>query len=612
MKATHALSHARVAAGATTKLDLLVTFSADADTARRGLNVALVIDRSGSMAGSPLRHAITAAQSLVNQLADDDRVAVVIYDDTVETIVESQPASNRRAINAKIGDVRAAGCTNLHGGWKAGCTSVRFEQSPERVNRVLLLTDGQANEGLRDPDKLVAEARDQARQGIVTTTLGFGAQFNEDLLIGMAQAGEGHFYYIQSPEDAEGVFAIELEGLASLAAQGLVATIAPAPGVAVDAVLNRYPSESQGGATRATVGDVYGVEGRQLAVGLSVTVGASSGPATIATLAFEYQAVVDGAVRSLRGELPIVVDVVSRDEAEAEVRNRDVVAQALRLRIARAKEDAVALGDKGDHGGAAARLRTMIDALRADPLAESFEIAEEIEHLEHYADAFAKKRFDAVARKELRDQSYQATTRSREDLALRGAAGGSAAALEAVSKSEGGVVVRCERQGGKLRVHVASDGYDAQRNVQFPRSLREDGVSYVVDAVAPSADGSFYRVSGAIRRLVRPGEEAPAGRAKSAATAAGKASSAKAAKAPATAADLPTTTAVGSGVLVQCVKEGSKLRARVVSDGFDPNWNIRFPRSIREVGVLFVVDEVTEAAGGGSYVAAGEIKRLVQ
>ena len=65
-------------------------------------------------------------------------------------------------------------------------------------------------------------------------------------------------------------------------------------------------------------------------------------------------------------------------------------------------------------------------------------------------------------------------------------------------------------------------------------------------------------------------------------------------------------------MLVQCVKEGVKLRARVVSDGFNPNWNIRFPRSIRELGILYVCDQVVEASTGGSYVATGEVKRLIQ
>lgn len=78
------------------------------------------------------------------------------------------------------------------------------------------------------------------------------------------------------------------------------------------------------------------------------------------------------------------------------------------------------------------------------------------------------------------------------------------------------------------------------------------------------------------------------------------------------AADLETTDAVGDGVLVQCVREGSKLRARVVSDGYDPDYNMRFPRDIRDEGTLYVVDEVIEGPGGKSYIACGKIRRLVQ
>ena len=88
--------------------------------------------------------------------------------------------------------------------------------------------------------------------------------------------------------------------------------------------------------------------------------------------------------------------------------------------------------------------------------------------------------------------------------------------------------------------------------------------------------------------------------------------SGKASTVSCTAADLPTTNAVGDGILVQCVQEKSKLRARVVSDGYDPNFNMRFPRSIREVGVLYVVDEVILGPGGNSYIACGDIKRLIQ
>ena len=80
---------------------------------------------------------------------------------------------------------------------------------------------------------------------------------------------------------------------------------------------------------------------------------------------------------------------------------------------------------------------------------------------------------------------------------------------------------------------------------------------------------------------------------------------------PTTLADLEETDTVGNGVLVQCVQDKSKLRARLVSDGFDPNWNIRFPGGIRQENVLFVVDRVNPGPGN-TYIASGDIKRFVQ
>jgi len=353
---------------------------------------------------------------------------------------------------------------------------------------------------------------------------------------------------------------------------------------------------------------------RSLAIELSIEAVRAEGPLTVGTLAYTYQSIVDGSIRELSGELPVVVSAASKEQAESAAPDKTVSAQVSRLRIAKVKDEAIELADKGNLVAASKKLREALEQLRTSLAAESFEVAEEIEQLEHYAQRFESKRYDGVIRKEMRDQSYQASTRSRGDLALRGTAGGSADSLAAVSDAGQGVVLRCEREGGKLRIRVVSDGYDGGRNVQFPRSVREEGVTYVVDSITPSADGSFYRVEGTVRRLVVPGQERAAGARASGGNGGGAPAkkSSKPAKVPATAADLEEAASIGTGVLVQCVKEGSKLRARVVSDGFDPNWNIRFPRSIREEGTLYVVDEVVEAASGGSYIANGNIRRMVQ
>jgi len=611
MKALFTLSRPVLPVGTSSKVDLLVSFRAEApSSARRGLNLSLVIDRSGSMAGAPLKHALQASRNLVERMGPEDWISIVAYDDNPTTVLAPQQVKDKAAIGAALSSVNAAGCTNLTGGWLQGVGHVKGQQRQERINRVLLLTDGQANVGITDPQQILARVKETAATGITTTALGFGSHFNEDLLIGMAGAGEGHFYFIQSPDEAEGVFGIEMEGLSSVAAQNLVVTIQPAPSVKVSSVLNRYRFEARGQHVEVGLGEVYTTEERQLAMELSVDAGAQPGSVQLVTLAYKYQALVDGALKDFSGELAVPVTLGSEEEANALSADKNVLAQTNRLRIAQVKDRAVELADGGDYKGASQQLRNTISALSANIDKSSFDIVEEVEQLEHYARRLESRKFDSVIRKEMRDQSYQAGTRNRGDLALRGTAGGSADELEAVSSAEGAIVVKCERGGGKLRVRSMSEGYDASFNIQFPRSLREEGVTYVVEKLVPSADGTFYRAQGAIKRLVLPGQERTA-RASSGGSAPRK-SNGKAAKVTGSAKDLPTTHTVGSGVLVQCVKEGSKLRARVVSDGYDPNFNMRFPRDIREEGILYVVDEVLPVAGGGQYMACGEIKRLVQ
>jgi Ca-activated chloride channel family protein len=615
VRATYALSKSTIPVGESSRLSLVVRFGKDetpAGAVRRPLNLSLVLDRSGSMAGTPLKQATLAAQALVRELADQDRVSVVIYDDNVETIVPSDLAKNRSSIVDRIGKVRAGGCTNLSGGWLEGCKIVKDHASTEHVNRVLLLTDGQANVGVTDPQVLIKTAQQKAGEGVVTTTLGFGKGFNEDLLIGMARAAEGNFYFIESPEDVTEVFKIELEGLSSVIGQNLVASVRPSDAAEHGWVLNKYKIEEKGDDLVVTLGDVYAVEDKLLAMDLQIKPKAE-GTLEVAKIAYSYQAVVDGAIKDLKGEMVVTVEAAAAERAAAAAPDLAVVSDASRLQTARRKDEAVELADKGDLKAAADKLRAMADELRKSPLAAQFEFAEEIDQLEHFAARLEKRSYDGDVRKELRDQSYQAGTRNRADLAQRGTAGGSASSLSTVTSADGGVTLKCERHGGKLRVHVVSDGFDPSRNVQFPRAVREEGVTYLVDKVVPSADGTFYRVEGAIRRLLRPGETASASpRRASSASSSAAAKPAKAAKTPATAADLPTTTEVGTGVIIQCVPEGSKLRARVVSDGYNPDWNIRFPRSIRELGVLYVADQVVEVAGGGQYAAQGEIKRLIQ
>jgi Ca-activated chloride channel family protein len=608
MQANYSLSYPLIATNTPATVDLILNFNAQtqAETSpRRPLNLSLVIDRSGSMAGQSLRYAIKAAQQLVESLTADDIVSVVIYDDQPETILTPQTVEDKAAICKQIGRIRAGGCTNLIGGWLMGCDCVKSQQTSDRLNRVLLLTDGQANMGITDPKVLTKTAKNQAETGIITTTLGFGTSFNEDLLISMADAAGGNFYFIQSPEDVAQVFRIELESLTAVVAQNLTVKLQPETGVKITEVLNNYRSNRQGEQLELFLGDVYQVEAKQLALQLSIPPQANPGDIKLVTVTYDYQTLVEDSIQSQSEQFPISVIIGSEEQASQSQLNSTVLEQTSQLRIARLKDEAIALADQGQYKQAAEKLRSAVEDIRGKLLDEIFEIAEEIEQLNYYAQRIENQSLDAATRKEMRDQSYQTRNRSRSDLKLRGITSGNASSLPGVEEAGDGILLKCFREGGKLRVRIISEGYNSDFNVQFPRNIRQEGVTYVVDEITLSPKGDFYRVKGDIRRLgtatqteLNPTQT--------------RSKSLQAAKATGSYEDLETVDDVGNGILVQCVKEGRKLRARVVSDGYNPDFNIRFPRNIRAEGVLYVVDEVRESSDGKSYAAYGKIRRLLQ
>ncbi|MEH2261283.1 vWA domain-containing protein [Nostoc sp.] len=609
IKTSYEFDQSILPAGSSLKTNILLRFRAEvAEFPRRNLNLSLVIDRSGSMAGAPLHHALKAAESVVDQLEPDDILSVVVYDDEIDSVVPPQAVTNKATLKNSIRKVRAGGITNLSGGWLKGCEHVKTRLDPQKINRVLLLTDGHANMGIQDPKVLTATSAQKAEEGITTTTLGFAQGFNEDLLIGMARAATGNFYFIQSIDDATEVFSIELDSLRAVVGQNLKVTLELADGVSlVDTLSLAKVSQSDTGQAVITLGELY--EGEDKLLGLSLAISSAQvGELPVMKLHYSADVVQNDLIQSVSGTADVIAKVGTVEEV-AFASTSNIILELSRLTIAKAKETALDLAEHGKHQQAEEILRTVVKDLRDKGLNENFEIAEEIDQLEYFAGRIAQKALGNAGRKELRDQSYQTMNRNRNDLVGRGVtAGDEVYAMPVVNEVGSGVELHCVREGGKLRVKVISEGYDSTKNIQFPRSIRAEGARYVVEELELSSEGTFYRVRGNITRFAQPGATdifiAP--------IQSNVAYTGKASKGPASAADLPTTDTVNDAILVQCVKDGSKLRARVVSDGYEPDWNMRFPRSVREEGMLYVVDEVKTAPDGKSYIACGEIKRFMQ
>ncbi|MSR72635.1 MAG: hypothetical protein CK519_01740 [Opitutia bacterium] len=199
----------RAAADATYALVRIVAPEAPASTesvVRTPLDIALVIDRSGSMSGQPLGTAKECAVRIVKGLRPDDRISIVTFDDEINIVQALTAVGDAKDIEARVRSIQSGGSTNLFGGWEEGAKQLAPFIKKDRIARVILLSDGQANQGLINESEIFTHVSKLAGTGITTSTIGLGHDFNESLLAGMAKSGEGVANFGQKPEDLDEAF----------------------------------------------------------------------------------------------------------------------------------------------------------------------------------------------------------------------------------------------------------------------------------------------------------------------------------------------------------------------------------------------------------------------
>ncbi len=323
--------------------------------ARPPVNLALVIDRSGSMSGDKIEKAREAALEAVRQLAADDIVSVIAYDSRVETLVPAQRVGNRRRLEEAIRGLEATGNTALYGGVVRGADEVRrFSEDGRYVNRVILLSDGQANVGPSSPEELGRLGASLMREGIAVTTIGLGLGFNEDLMTRLAQRSDGNTYFVEDSSDLPRIFAAELGDVLNVVARRVVIEIEFPEGVRPLRFVGRDGAIRERTA-ELMLSQIYGGQEKFALIEVEVSAADAGREREIARARVSYE----DALEQREATLTAVRNVrFSAKEADVvKSANHQVQADYAANVIALAKDEAIALVDANRREAAGARLR---------------------------------------------------------------------------------------------------------------------------------------------------------------------------------------------------------------------------------------------------------------
>ena len=214
----------------------LTGFELESEKERQPVNVAIVIDKSGSMQGDKIVQARKAAIQAVDRLRDDDIVSIITYDSVVTVVVPATKASDREQIKKKIQSIRAGGNTALFAGVSKAAGEARKFLDDQRVNRIILLSDGKANVGPSTPAELEQLGQSLIKEGISVSTLGLGLGYNENLMSRLALASSGNHVFIEDAENLVQVFQNEFDDVMSVVAQKIKIKAKLAEGI-------RFPSK---------------------------------------------------------------------------------------------------------------------------------------------------------------------------------------------------------------------------------------------------------------------------------------------------------------------------------------------------------------------------------
>jgi Ca-activated chloride channel family protein len=329
---------------------------------RSPLNISLVLDRSGSMSGEKLQYVKEAALHVLDLLDEQDVASVVVYDDRVETLVTAGKITEgyRRQAKNLVQTIRSGNSTFLSGGWLKGCEQVASIADGQTINRTLLLTDGQANVGIQDPEELATHARELFRRGVSTSCFGVGTGYDEHLLEGMANNGGGNFHFLETTNAIPVVFEREFNELVDISLREVEVVVKLSKGVRAH-VSAGWPHEFRENRLILSLGSLYAGRTQRIYIKLTIDPVTSADELVFpCTLRGKDK---NDYVVDLNAEIKFAFK--TNDEEEKAEQDNELLERFTEVDMADKANEALKLERAGDRAGANVLYQTSIDEHQA-------------------------------------------------------------------------------------------------------------------------------------------------------------------------------------------------------------------------------------------------------
>ena len=308
------------------------------------LNVALVIDKSGSMQGEKLRCAKDAAIIAVKRLRPEDILSIVTYDHQADILLPATKAQDKEIIIAAINKLTAGGQTALYDGVEKSAKEVRKFLNKNRINRIVLVSDGLANIGPCTPDELGTLSSSLNKENIVITTIGLGLGYHEDLMTELAKKSDGNHAFVENANDLVHFFDHEFSDILSVVAQEVNVTIIGVNGTRPLRVLGREV-QIQDNQFLVKLNQLYSEQEKYVLVELEVPPAPVKQEPIIAGVAVVYRNMNNG--KNERQSHKITATFTDSQQLVAEKTNATVMTAAIEQLAVEKNELAVTLRDEG-------------------------------------------------------------------------------------------------------------------------------------------------------------------------------------------------------------------------------------------------------------------------